>query len=136
MTVEPVREGGCLCGAVRFAARGEPENVRVCHCRNCQRAMGSPFFARALYPAAQVSVSGETARYPTSPELSRVFCPKCGTRVGAERTDHRWGSNVALALACFDDPDALSPDCHFFTGSKLGWVTTGDLPAHGEWPPG
>ncbi|HEX3915926.1 MAG TPA: GFA family protein [Caulobacteraceae bacterium] len=128
-------EGGCLCGAVRFEARGAPENVRVCHCRLCQRAMGAPFFARALFPAEQVALTGEIARYNTSPELARLFCPTCGTRIGAARQDDQWGANVALALACFDDPEALTPDAHFFTGSKLSWVATGDLPPWSEWAP-
>jgi hypothetical protein len=132
MSQEPVRIGGCLCGAVRFEARGEPENVRVCHCRLCQKAMGSPFFARALYKGRQVSLSGERRSYPTSNELERLFCPTCGTRIGAYRAA---SDNLALALALFDDPETLTPDAHFFTGSKLGWVATGDLPSYAEWAP-
>jgi hypothetical protein len=134
MADDVVREGGCLCGQVRFQARGRPTNVRICHCRLCQKAMSAPFFARALYPIDQVTVTGKTARHASSPELWRVFCPTCGTRLFAERPS---ASRVGIALAAFDDPNALPPECHFFVSSKIGWVRLNDdLPQYREWPPG
>lgn len=118
-----VLEGGCLCGAVRFVARGTPVNVRVCHCRLCQKATGQPFFARALYSEAAVTVSGETMRYASSEALWRVSCPACGTRLFAHRPS---AGRISAGLGTFDEPNVLRPDCHMFVAHKLDWLTLDD----------
>jgi hypothetical protein len=133
MSEERVLEGGCLCGAVRFAATGAPENVAFCHCRRCQQATGGPFFARALYRQRQVTVSGETARFASSPELWRVTCPACGAPLFGMRQD---GGSMGIALAAFDDQAALTPTHHFFVESKAPWVRIDDdLPQYPQWAP-
>lgn len=125
-------EGGCLCGAVRYKAEGEPLNVRVCHCRNCQKAMGSPFLARALFPQDALKVTGETARYSTSEHLDRVFCPRCGTRLFSWRSN---GTAAGVALATFDDRNAFAPSDHIWVSEKMNWVCLDDgLPQYPEGP--
>ena len=52
------REGGCLCGAVRFRAIGEPLRTLVCHCRFCQRMTGSSFYAQVSYDIGAVEFTG------------------------------------------------------------------------------
>jgi hypothetical protein len=129
-----IREGGCLCGAVRFKAEGEPINVRICHCRNCQKAMGSPFFARALFGQTALTIEGETARYPTSDQLDRVFCPKCGTRLFSWRKVGAMRAGVALAA--FDDRNAFVPTDHMWVTEKMDWVRLDDgLPCYPEIAP-
>jgi hypothetical protein len=128
-----IREGGCLCGAVRFKAVGEPVNVRICHCRNCQKAMGSPFFARALFDQSALTVEGETARYASSKALDRVFCKTCGTRLFAWRTD---GVRAGVALAVFDDRNAFVPTDHMWVTEKMDWVKLDDgLPQYPQMAP-
>jgi hypothetical protein len=128
-----IREGGCLCGAVRFWAEGEPINVRVCHCRNCQKAMGSPFFARALFDQKALGIKGETARYASSEALDRVFCKACGTRLFAWR---RNGTAAGVALAAFDDRNAFAPTEHIWVKEKMHWLKLDDgLPQYPGAPP-
>lgn len=79
--------------------------------------MGSPFFARALF--AQSAITAETARYPSSDLLDRVFCKKCGTRLFAWR---KVGGTEGIALAAFDDRNALTPTAHILIAEKIDWV--------------
>src|SRR5689334_10729715 len=81
-------EGGCVCGAVRYACAGAPERVTVCHCRWCQRRTGSAFGTEVVFREENVSFSGiEPTRYRhVSDESGRwldvSFCPRCGSNVG------------------------------------------------------
>ena len=128
-----IREGRCLCGAVRFKAVGGPVNVRICHCRNCQKAMGSPFFARALFAQAALTVEGDSARYASSEATDRVFCKTCGTRLFSWRTN---GTAAGVALATFDDRNAFTPTEHIWVKEKIGWVKLDDgLPQYPERAP-
>ena len=128
---EVIHEGGCLCGQVRWRARGEPANVRVCHCRLCQAATGAPFFARAIFLAERIEWSGETTRWPTSPRIDRLSCARCGTPMFAQ--PHDPPARLAVSLATLDDKDAIAPACHIWVSRKLAWLPLDDgLPQHAE----
>ena len=66
-------DGGCLCGQVRWHANSPPLNVRLCHCRNCQRATGGPCFARALFEIGSVRRSGEHDQVGVVRSASQAF---------------------------------------------------------------
>ena len=54
MTDDPAT-GGCPCGAVRIAAAGAPWRVGLCHCLDCRKHHGAPFFAAAIFPHGTVN---------------------------------------------------------------------------------
>ena len=113
-------EGGCLCGQVRWRASGEPANVRLCHCRLCQRWTGAPFFARAVFRAADFAWSGETTSWPTSPRVDRRACARCGTPLFSCPKDEP--ARVGVAIATCDDRHALRPTAQIWTSQKLAWL--------------
>ncbi len=55
---EPEREspGGCSCGAIRYVVTGTPEQVLVCHCPDCRRAVGAQSVAWLLLPKNQFKI--------------------------------------------------------------------------------
>lgn len=121
---EQTFEGGCLCGQVRWRAAGTPANVRLCHCRLCQRWTGAPFFARAIFAARDFSWSGETTSWPSSPRIDRRSCARCGTPMFACPKDEP--ARIGVAIATCDDRHALRPDCHIWISEKVDWIALGD----------
>jgi hypothetical protein len=118
-------DGGCGCGAVRYRMGSGPMFVHCCHCRDCQRQTGSAFVLNALIETSRVELlQGEVEPHPMPTDSGRphrVFrCAACGTAVWSE-----YGGASALRFVrtgTLDDPDALAPDVHIYTRSKLPWV--------------
>jgi len=115
--------GGCLCGASRYVAFGEPINVRVCHCRVCQRALGAAFNARVLMPLNAVTMTGPLGRRNSSPALVRGFCTICGTSLFTERAGV---GVIGLTCGSLDMPEDFQPTEHIWTSSKQAWLTLND----------
>lgn len=104
--------GGCLCGAVRVVARGEPYRVGVCHCMDCRKHHGALFHASAIFPAEAVTVSGETRAF-----AGRHFCPRCGSSVFSVS-----GDEVEVNLGALDAPDQFRPTYELWTIRRETWL--------------
>ena len=55
----PERAARCACGNLMVTARGEPLEVYLCSCTDCQRGSGSAFSYAAIFPESAVSIAGE-----------------------------------------------------------------------------
>lgn len=117
--------GGCLCGAVRFEAAGDPVRVVSCHCGQCRRASGAAFLTFAHFPKDGFTWLREPpTRYRSSSYAERGFCPKCGSTL----TMHEdvLDDRVQVTLGSLDRPADVSPDDHVWTEDQLPWLTIED----------
>ena len=124
-----LHEGGCLCGAVRYRAKGPPLRTLTCHCRFCQRMTGSTSYAESMFPIEAVEVEGDLSTYDHLSETSGKavhlhFCPRCGTTVTL--TFERWPEFRAISRGTFDDPNWVEIGSHIWTESAQTGVV---LPA-------
>ena len=117
---KPVLTGGCQCGALRFALSAPPVKVRICHCRMCQKASGSPFASFAEIENGDFSwTRGKPSAFQSSSLAERDFCPACGTPLSFRRIG---GPKIEIMIGAFDRPDRLVPTRQYGTESRLGWV--------------
>jgi hypothetical protein len=122
------REGGCACGAVRYRLTSDPLFIHCCHCLNCQRQTGSAFVINVLIEAERVQLlAGEPQQVDVPRDdgtTQRIWrCPTCQIAVFSRYTHP--GMRFVRG-GTLDEPQAVTPDVHIFTRSKLPWVTLPD----------
>jgi hypothetical protein len=116
--------GGCLCGALRYEAEGEPKFMGHCYCADCRKASGSGFIPFMGFPASAVRFSGETRKFISksarNADAVRNSCPVCGSLVfGGEVGKDAMFTIYAGSL---DDPSLFHPSVAIFTRDRPSWA--------------
>jgi hypothetical protein len=115
--------GGCLCGALRYQASGEPLYSGHCYCADCRKASGSGFIPFMGFSRAVVTFTGAAVQYRSQAlrgEAVRNFCPVCGGMV--------FGGEVGISdsftiyAGSLDDPLAFRPTIAIFTRHRPAWA--------------
>jgi hypothetical protein len=115
--------GACLCGAVRYECSAEPVFAGNCHCRDCQKASGSPFVAVMAVPATEVKITGDVKYYDSKVDsgrtFSRGFCPECGARLFGKSSG--LPHLTLITAGSLDDPSRFQPAMDFYVSSAQPW---------------
>jgi hypothetical protein len=121
-------EGGCACRTIRYRLTASPLIVHACHCPDCQRLTGGPFVIN-IWIEAKFVEAGAAAPKPFrlaggsgKHHHDVFFCPACGTTLWS-RYHIVPGDCLFVRAGTLDTPEAVRPDVHIYTRSKLSWVT-------------
>ncbi len=117
--------GGCLCGAVRFAADGVETGHHACHCAMCRRWGSGPFLA-ATVAAIRFKSEDDIVVYPSSDWAERGFCAKCGTNLFYRLKD---AGTHFISVGTFDDAAAFTVIGEIYIDAKPpGYAMAGNHP--------
>jgi hypothetical protein len=116
--------GGCLCGALRYEAEGEPLYAGYCFCTDCRKASGSGFIPFLGLAAAGVRLIGPVQSHTSTGAhggpATRNMCPTCGGLV--------FGGEVGVSdsytvyAGSLDDPSVFKPTVAIFNARRPAWA--------------
>ena len=133
MAEEKTITGGCLCGRVRYVAKGAPLFGVHCYCRDCQRASGTGHVPVMGVVREGFTVTGEPKAFEkpggSGETTIRHFCPDCGSLLFG--TPQAAPGMVTIYAGSLDDPSRFQPGAAQFTSWRYDWdVCSGDIPAY------
>lgn len=117
------RTGRCLCGAVSFKLTAEPVATRICWCRDCQHVAANGT-VNVVVPTEALEVSGAVSGYvsraDSGNEMTRQFCPRCGTHLFSKSSGRPQFRVVRVGN--LDDPSSVTPTVNIWTASAPTWA--------------
>lgn len=122
---EPALTGGCQCGAVRYALGRPPQEIYVCHCRECRKQSASAFGISVIVRSADLRLLQGTLRRWSRPTdsgrtLACFFCAECGSRVW--HGDPEQADEISIKGGSLDVSVDLTDAVHIWTSRKLPGV--------------
>ena len=133
-----VLHGQCLCGAVKVTLRGGMGHTMECHCTECQTVMGGGPAYLTMVDRAKTDLSGERRGYTvegaSGGEVTRFFCPVCGTPTHSELEN--FPDKYVLKVGLFAPQSAAAPGIAIWTGSAPDWHPVTEGIPHFEQRPG
>jgi hypothetical protein len=128
--------GSCLCGAVRYVARGEEQRFYHCHCTRCRKASGTGHASNIFVKGTLTWSSGENVlrsfKVPEAERFTNTFCEVCGSRMPRFIEPL---SMVFIPAGSLDEEPDLRPQARIFTASGAAWSCDGSvLPVFDEYP--
>ena len=130
-----IHDGSCLCGAVRFRARGEMRGVIASHCTQCRKQTGH-YLAATNVADENLTLEGEESLrwYRASSFARRGFCGNCGS-VLFWKADSE--SHTSITAGSFEKPTGLKLTVHIFCADKGDYYDIDDgLPQYAAGSPG
>lgn len=116
--------GKCNCGAVSATMAGEPVAVRMCWCRQCQKAAGGGATHNAIFKTEEVSLSGDLTswnyRAPSGNSLTMHNCAICSTPVYAQSSARP--QFMTFRLGFLDEAHGLTPGVAIWTEEMPAWA--------------
>lgn len=120
----PDREGGCLCGAVRYQLKAEPRATAVCHCTHCQKQSGTPLSFNLVMREADYAQTGETMVYVDEGDsghpVYRHFCGRCGSPIFVKTA--LLPGKVIVKAGTLDSMEGLQPQTEIYTDHAVKWL--------------
>jgi hypothetical protein len=116
--------GGCLCGALRYEANGEPSCSGHCYCADCRKASGSGFIPFMGFSRGAVRFSGEILAFRSKAasggDAVRNSCAVCGGLVFGGEVDI--SDSFTIYAGSLDEPSAFHPTIAIFTRNRPAWA--------------
>jgi hypothetical protein len=116
--------GGCLCGALRYEAKGEPLYAGLCYCADCQKASGSGFIPFMGFASSAVAFSGPTRTFTSKAandsDAVRNSCPVCASLVFGGEVGK--DESFTIYAGSLDDPSSFHPKVAIFARSRPAWA--------------